>query len=152
MNRNGFTIVELLITIGVMSLLIAAATPNFVNFYQKWLLDSYAADLSSTVRLAQNKSMTGEDDAVFSIHLVAGNGGSFTMFKGTDFAGRNVAYDEAYVLPSAFSLAETVTGSDLLFTRTEGSTTTTGLVTLTWTDGGLSHGISVNSAGTVDPF
>jgi prepilin-type N-terminal cleavage/methylation domain-containing protein len=56
----GFTLVELLIVIGVMALLIYIGITSYVDFNRRQMLTQTAKDIASTIRLAQNKATSGE--------------------------------------------------------------------------------------------
>lgn len=152
MSSRGFSTVEMLVVIAVLALLVGVTVPKVANFYQRWTLDGAAHDLTSALRLAQSKSVQGEGDAVWSVRIVSGAGGEFTLFEGSNFGARDTAFDETYTLPSFLTVSETISGQDVIFTRTEGSSATTGTITISWPDGGLSRGVTINTLGTVDAF
>ena len=94
--------------------------------------------------------MTGRDDDVYSLHLVNGAGGGFTLYKGGDYGARDASFDEVHNLPAAFSLVDTIVDADIIFTKIEGTTTDTGTLTISWPRGSQSRTISLNSTGRVD--
>lgn len=151
-DQRGVTLVEMLVTVLVVVVLAGALLPRLSTFVQRSQLSSAKEELVSALRLAQTRSAAGDADDSWGVHLVPGVAGSFTLFKGDDFGTRDASYDLAYDLPGSLSLAETVTGSDVLFTRAEGGCTTPGTVTITWDDGGIDKGADVNALGAVDPF
>jgi len=147
---RGFTLAELLVTLGVVSLLVAASLPAFWNFLNKYQLDANGADLAATLRFAQRLAMESEGDSVYSVHLVSGASGSFTLYRGSVYATRDTDYDESHTLPATLSLTYTVPDADVTFTKVEGSTTDTGTITITWIDGGDTKAFSINEAGRID--
>lgn len=150
MNTRGLTVVELLVVIGIITLLVAASVPAYWNFLNRYQLDANAEDMAQVLRLAQSKTMQSEGDVVWSVHLVSGAGGSFTLFQGSTFVTRDTAFDEAHDLPASLSLSSTTPDADISFVKVEGSTADTGTITLDWPGGIESRVIGVNAAGRVD--
>ena len=150
MNRRGFTIIETILMVALLAIIVGLASPSFWNFLNKYQVDAMREDLVQLIRLAQSKSMQSEQGSAYSIHFTTGPGGSFILYRGTDFASRNTDYDEVHALPSALSLSSTLPDADLSFTKTEGATTDTGTLTIAWPVGNLSKTIEVNEVGTID--
>jgi len=58
-NFMGFTLVELLITIGIMGILTAAIIPSFDGFGKRQALTNASESLRSDISSAQNKAVSG---------------------------------------------------------------------------------------------
>lgn len=146
---RGFTLIELVLVVAFLLLLVAAATPAYVEFTAKYQLDANARDLEQLLRTAQNLSMATRDDDTYGVHLVSGAGGAFVLFKGASYAARDaVTFGEiSYALPGSISLSETVTGDDVVFGKVDGTTDDIGSMTLTGRSG--TRMITVNEAGRV---
>lgn len=149
MREDGFTLVELLLVLGIFVILTVAATPRFTNVYNRYSIDARRQDLVHALRIAQNKTMNGADDDVYSVQITPGDGGSFTIFKGTDYAGRDTDFDEVHTLPDSINLSDTVSDNEINFAQ-NGETTDTGEITLTWGQGSVSYTIDINAAGRID--
>jgi prepilin-type N-terminal cleavage/methylation domain-containing protein len=78
--KSGFTIVELLISIGILLLLFAIATINISplpsNTYQAANLDVLINDIRS------QQTMAMADDSSYGVHFESG---SYTLFKGSSY-------------------------------------------------------------------
>ncbi len=146
----GFTLVELLVVVGILAILSAAVGPKVIGFYSLYQLDSLSQELVQTMRMADMRAMQSEGSSPYSVHFVSGSGGSFTLYRGTNFALRDKNYDEVHSLPNSLSLNYSGAGPELSFTKLEGMTTNTGSITLTWPDGNQSKTVTVNSYGVVD--
>ena len=149
---KGFTLVEMLVTLGIVALIAAASMPAFWNFLNKYQLDANGRDLVHTLRQAQRLSMESEGGYAYSVHLITGAGGSYTLYRGSSYASRDTEYDDVHALPATLSLSYTVPDADVTFTKIEGSTSDTGTILITWDDGGESKGVSVNTVGRIDAF
>lgn len=149
-DNAGFSTVEVIVVTLIFSLLATLAVPKVADTYRKYSYVSAFGDLQHAIRFAQLRSMAGEGDDVFSIRLNAGAGGSFILFKGTDFGGRDTAYDETYALPGFLALSDTIADDDIIFERVTGKTADTGSISINWTGAGQIRTISLNAAGAVD--
>ena len=59
LNSKGFTLVELLVVVAIISGLAGFFVPKFINYSEFRELQNAASDLQSAVRLAQNNAQTG---------------------------------------------------------------------------------------------
>ncbi|WP_456379510.1 GspH/FimT family pseudopilin [Thiolapillus sp.] len=67
MRKNrGFTLVELLITVVVIAILVALATPSFRGLLDRNAAASTANDLLSSILLARSESIKREQPVIFS--------------------------------------------------------------------------------------
>ncbi|MBU0646084.1 prepilin-type N-terminal cleavage/methylation domain-containing protein [Patescibacteria group bacterium] len=149
-EQSGFSLIEALLVVALFVIIFAATSPRLISSYHRYRLEASTQDLVHTIRYAQNKSMTGRDNDVYSIRLVNGAGGSFVLYKGDDYDARDASFDEVHELPAAFSLTDTIADADIIFTRLEGGTTDTGTLTIAWPDGNQSRSLSLNPTGRVD--
>lgn len=149
-RQSGFSLIEALLVVALFVIIVAATSPRLINSYHRFRLEAYTQDLAHAIRFAQNKSMTGRDNDVYSIRLENGLGGRFTLYKGDDYAARDTGYDEVHNLSPAFSLTDTIVDTDIIFTKIEGSTADTGTITISWPAGSQSRTLSLNAAGRVD--
>ena len=60
--RNGFTIIELMVTVAIIAILVALAIPDFQRFIQKARIDSEILDLQSFLMRARGEAIKlGQD-------------------------------------------------------------------------------------------
>ncbi|MDR0528045.1 MAG: GspH/FimT family pseudopilin [Zoogloeaceae bacterium] len=69
----GFTLVELMITIGVIAVLAAWALPNFQKLRQDTQVSAYSTDLFSDLQFAKSEATRRSRDVLFEVS--ANNGG-----------------------------------------------------------------------------
>ncbi len=149
-NSRGLTLIEVLVVIAILTLMALAIVPKAMRVSTPYQLDATLQDFVQVVRLAQTRAMQSEGSSAYSVHLVAGSGGSFTLYRGTTYASRDTNYDEVHTLPNALTLSYTVPDTDINFTKLEGATTDVGGVTISWPDGNMSKAVTINSYGLVD--
>jgi len=150
LRARGMSLVEMLIVIGILGILAAVVTPRLISFYSAYQLDALTQDLVQTIRFAEMHSMQSEGSSAYSVHLVSGSGGTFTLYRGTNFAARDTNYDEVHTLPGSLALNFSGTGPDITFSKLEGTTTNAGAVTISWPDGNQARTVTITSYGVLD--
>ncbi len=149
-KNSGITLLEILVVLSIMGVLSVGMSPKILNFYNRFQLDAGFQDIIQVIRIAEIKAMQSEGGSPYSVHLVTGLGGSFTLFRGTDYVNRDINYDEYHKLPSAINLTfGSGTSTDMIFSKYEATTTSTGTLSLDWPDGNLTKSFSINSYGVI---
>jgi len=122
--NQGFSLIEILITVAIITILAAGAMVSFNTSRNVRDLVTSSQDTLSVLRLAQSKTLAGENDSAWGVHLAAGQ---IILFKGNTFAGSPLTV--VYPLPGSIEIA-TITlnggGNDIIFKRVTGETDQTG--------------------------
>lgn len=120
--KQGFTVLELLVVMGVFALLIGFVTLNLFNLKARASLATTADTLVSDLKIAQIKAMTGDP---------TGTGLNLATYSFGDF------------VTAASSL-----GPNIVFAKGSGETTS-GTITLTDSANGEQKIITINKLGVV---
>jgi prepilin-type N-terminal cleavage/methylation domain-containing protein len=139
----GFTLVELLLSVVIISLITGMSLPVYASFVKRNDLDLTAQSLVSALRRAQTYAEAVNYDSAWSVEVQAS---SVILFRGTSFGSRNTAFDETTSMPG------TITPSglgEIQFAKFTGVPNATGTITLTSnvTD---TRVITINAKGMVD--
>ena len=121
---KGFTLLEIALSIGVLTLIGALSLVSFVNSRRVRDLTVAGADTLSVLRLAQAKAVAGEDASAWGVRLEQSR---TLLFRGTDYASATLT--TAYPLPATVEIANVVLqggGSELVFRRLDGRTSQPG--------------------------
>lgn len=156
--RAGFTLVELLVALAIISLLGGLGFANYRAFSQRQLLAQAARELRSDLRLAANLVLTGEKPGVCS-------GGTLSGYR-VNFSGAKTYLVEARCDVSGSQESETVKTVNLPGTSTEvifnpipspilfkvvgQGTDVVGTATITLSGFGQTESVTVNAAGGVE--
>ena len=143
MNQNGFTLIEVLLSVAILTLLTGLSLPVYETFMRRNDLDLTTQQVAAALRRAQTYARSVNRDSVWGVEVQTG---TVTLFQGTNFATRNQNYDETFSIPS------TVTASGLSgvqFAKLNETPNTTGTITLT-SNANASRTITVNAKGMVE--
>jgi len=108
-KKNGFTTLELMVSIGIVALLTAIAVPSYISWLPGYRLRAAAGDVYSAMQMARLRAV--KENGRVGISFTNGNGknGKFTVFVDSDNSGiyepnkdRVVQYGE---MPGTVSLS-----------------------------------------------
>jgi prepilin-type N-terminal cleavage/methylation domain-containing protein len=147
--NQGFTMVELLLVMGIFTVLSSIATVSLAKFERNASLSSEVNTIIPDLKEQQIKAMAGDGEGSgsinnYGVHITAT---SYTLFQGTYVAGNSS--NLVVTLPANIQLSTTFPSSEILFAK--GSGEVTGPNTLTLTDMTNSHTktITINKYGVI---
>ena len=142
-NNKGFTLIELVITIAIISILAGLSIPVYLNFQTRNDLSISAHSLSHIYRRAQKMSQGVVGDETWGVDVASGQ---ITLFKGISYVARDTGFDEPIVIPGN----TVVTGlSEVVFDKLTGDPQQTGITTLTSVNGEVET-VQINSKGMAE--
>jgi len=144
LNKRGFTLIEILLVLALMTVVAAIMIPISVDYQQRNNLDVAQNIFVQNIRRAQQLSMSGELDSHWGVKVIPGD---IVIYKGNDYASRDTSYDEKFdfiISPAIISSGTT----EYNFSPVTGiPSPTTG--TVFFTDNAYSKQVSVNEKGIV---
>ena len=66
-NRQGYSLVEMMVVVAIISVLTAVAVPNFIIWNQKWQLKSEVANLAGTLGFARMTALNQNVPVVVTV-------------------------------------------------------------------------------------
>jgi prepilin-type N-terminal cleavage/methylation domain-containing protein len=84
-NSPAFTLLELMIVIGILVILTTLTLPYGVNFYNARALDEETANVASILERARTHAISGKEDSDWGVQFVSTN--QYTIFKGSTCGG-----------------------------------------------------------------
>lgn len=143
MNQNGFTLIEVLLSVAILTILTGLSLPVYESFMRRNDLDITAQQLAASLRRAQTYARSVNHDTVWSVRVQPT---VVTLFQGTDYASRNTAYDESFSVPSTVTTSGL---SEIQFAKLSAAPNTSGTITLT-SNANATRTITVNAKGMVE--
>lgn len=139
---RSFTLIEIIIALGILGLLVSLTLPMGMNFYRIQQLESSSQEIMQTLRLAQQKAVFQERDSSFGVYF---SPSAYILFQGASYGSRNTEYDESFNLPSVLSLSGL---PEVVFSKMEGKPSSAGNIVLTSASG--IRTININELGRVN--
>ena len=139
-HMRGFTVFEILIVMGIFTIMVGIAAPTQLGFYLNYQFDSETDLLTALLHQARNLSMVNYNEASHGLYVLSDQ---FVVFEGDSYAARVQANDKKY--PRNTDVA--VSGAtEIVFTSLSGATAST---TFNLNDTRKSRDIFVNPEGLI---
>jgi prepilin-type N-terminal cleavage/methylation domain-containing protein len=142
MNQHGFTLVELLLSVAIMTMLIGLSLPVYETFVRRNDLDLTTQNVASAIRRAEVYARGVKNDSTWSVEFLSSG---ITIFKGPTYSTRDTSYDETVSLPGSVSISG---DSEMIFSKLSGTPDAAGTVTLT-SSANDTRTVVVNAKGMV---
>lgn len=141
-DRGGFTLIEIIIAIGILTILSGLGLIFSVDFYRSYSLDS---ERNMVVSVLQKVRSRAQNNINQSLHGVSFQSNGYVLFQGASYALRDSDYDE--IIPKNLTIG--VSGiSEAIFEQLNGNSQTIGDVSLD--NGKRTLIISINNEGKID--
>ncbi|HYM65488.1 MAG TPA: type II secretion system protein [Candidatus Sulfotelmatobacter sp.] len=119
-ENRGFTLIELVVVMGILIMLFSFASFNFVGVQRKTSINSFADDLVSDIASQQTKAMVGVGTSSGDNYGIYFQSDKYILFKGTSYSANDpnnftVSLDSG----SSFS-SVTFPGSSIIFSSISG--------------------------------
>lgn len=153
MRQRAFTLVEILVVVGIIVLFLGLSIPALRSFQQVSHLENTGKEVVAALRLAQSRTLASEGALRYGVHFDTTTAPhQYTLFQGESFAARDPVKDEVWVLNkaveiSAISLGE---GNEVVLSRLTGQTSVQGTITFRQiADPTQTKTVSILSSGAV---
>lgn len=123
-SPKGFTLLEVAISVGIVVLIGTISLVSFINSRNVRDLTTSGQNVLSVLRLAQSKTLGGEDNAQWGVRLEQSQ---FILFRGATYSGSTLT--QAYAIPSSIEIVNiNLSGgtSEVVFRRLTGQTDQSG--------------------------
>ncbi|MBI5356233.1 type II secretion system protein [Candidatus Collierbacteria bacterium] len=140
-KKRGFTLLELLLSVAIISLLAGLSLPVYRTLLSKNDLDIAAVTIAQSVRRAQVLSQAVDGDINWGVKIQSG---SIVVFKGASYAARDINFDETFDVPTTIGVSG---ATEIVFAKFTGLPQTTGTVSLSSETN--SRSVTINEKGMV---
>lgn len=131
--KNSFTLIELLIIVGVIAIISAISFTAFHGFQSSSDLENSLEELINTLRLAQQKTIASEGASSRGVYFATSTSPyQYVLFKGASYVLRDALKDEIHKLPSSVMISSINLGgsSEVVFDQISGISLSQGSVVL----------------------
>lgn len=142
MDKKGFTLLEVLLSISLMAILTAIGIPVYRSLQQRSDLEVSGGTIAQSLRRAQIRSITMEGDSAWGVNI---DQNQATIFKGDNFPSRDIGYDEIYDLSGIIQFSGL---SEVVFSKVTGLPSAVGDILIGNVND--SKTITINEKGMVD--
>lgn len=142
MQHYGFTLIEVLLSVAVMSIVAGLSAPLYHSFQARNELDITATTVAQSMRRAQVFAQGSDGDISSGVRVQLG---SVTVFRGATYASRDASLDEIFEVPPSITPSGV---EEIVFTKFTGLPTATGTTTLTSNTNEI-RTININAKGMV---
>ena len=145
LNKKGFTLVEVLMVIGIAAVIFVFSTPYSIKFYRANMLDDAQSNVIDALGRARHYAVLQKNDSNFGVHISVASS-SYTLFQTPDmtYDNRVQANDEVFPVNSNLVFSTT---TDIIFYKLTGLVSTTSTTTISYEN--LTRGILVEESGNI---
>ena len=136
MRKKGFTLVEILIVVAITVIIGTLLYMNLGSKKNRTVFDGVVRQAVSTLREAQNKSITQSSSSGWGVHFDNAAAPSFSLFYGSSYSTTTSV--SVVKLPVGINYANIASGSsqDATFAQLSGMPSSSGPIILQYTAGG----------------
>ncbi|MFH1188835.1 MAG: type II secretion system protein [bacterium] len=144
-SKKGFSLLEMLLSIAIISLIGGLSLPIYYSFQARNDLDLATDVITQVVRRAEILSRTMTYDDGWGVYITSGTA---TLFKGSDYTSRDTSYDEiSSIAPSVQISGGAV---EITFIKMTGNPISAPItITLNSTSANNISIITINEKGTI---
>jgi len=144
-DQRGFTLIEMLLSVGLIAMLAGLSLPIYASFNSRDDLDLSTQELAGMLRRAETYACNVDGDNSWGVKVQSG---SAVLFKGSSYATRDTTQDETDSIPATITIGGTV--SEVVFSKLTAAPNTSGTITLTQPATNDVRTITLNAKGMVD--
>lgn len=152
MVKRGFTLVELILVMGIIALLLAIGSFGFANTYSATSLTSATDLLQSDLKTQQSSAMGGlsGDSSLNTGWGIKFYSDHYIQFTGSTFNSSDPA-NISTELPTSVTISTSLPSDTIVFDHASGEFNgyTAGNDSVTISNGSTSHTITLNQYGTI---
>ncbi len=141
-SSEGFTILEVVMVIGILSLIFLIGVPLTFDFYIDYQLVAERDNFIAIAQQARDAAMAGEGGTDHGVYVT---GDGYVLFEGESYASRSIDQDLDI---SRSDLIEIIGPIEIIFDSLSGRTSPS--ASFSMTNGRKIFGIDVNTEGNIN--
>jgi prepilin-type N-terminal cleavage/methylation domain-containing protein len=114
--KSGFTLIEVLIVLGLIAILSTMVVMYSVTFYGNTLLQEDSEYVLNALRKARSYAITGKEDSDWGVKFIEAED-KYVVFKGNRYTERDTDYDLEFEIVSSYQ----IDFDEVVFQKTTGT-------------------------------
>ena len=144
--KKGFTLIEVLIVIGIMAIIAGVTAVSFSSFNKTEILNRAKGDSLALFARARSESLSAKAGSVYGIQI---GDTTLTFFENTYSAGNPENYTLSFQAPLVISTTS-IGGNEVLFEKLTGRTSNTGYIVLNYPPSNSYATVTISSLGIAE--
>lgn len=148
--KKGFTVLELLIVLGIIGLLVRIIIPGLASFRNNQILKNNTQDIVSLLNQARSDTLSSLNSTNYGVHIETSRVVYFVGSNFTEPNSSNVVYtlDSNLQIPSSGGINLNGGGANVVFDRLTGDTNNYGTIVIRLSsDATKQRTITINKTG-----
>ena len=146
-SRSGFTLLELLMVMGIASILLSLTTINLTKVHRNVSVSASSDTLIADLKSQQIKAMSGSDNESFGIHFSSSN--SYILFKGTPYVADPADFTVTLDDPITVAITNPPANQEIIFSKVSGEVGEEKTIRITNTAGSEEQTLTINKLGVI---
>ena len=148
-KQSGFTLMELLIVIGIFVVIGVLSIPFYGNWQITMPIDIAVNDLVELCKLAQARSEAGFNNSAHGVYFLFGSEDKVILYQGKNYALRDQDFDYQIIFDSALSLSTSWDGNEINFSLSSGMPSATGTIMIKHIADNKIGEVNINNLGVI---
>ena len=147
--KKGFTLSEVLVVLGMLSVISVVVFSIFITFRKSQSLDLDVETIVETLNQARSQTLSSYNGSVYGVHFIYPK---IILFTGNTYSANDSLNKEILLNASNVTLTTSLVGggSDVIFNRLTGSTAQSGTIVLSAPSISKTKTINIYSTGLIE--
>lgn len=141
-SQFGLTLVEIIIAVGILTLIAGLGLIVGLDFYQRYSLDSERDAIVAVLRKSRSSSMGNLNQQPYGVFFESNR---YIAFQGNSYAARQQTHDQIFNMSPSVKAAGV---QEVVFQQLSGDSNASGSINLS--SGAINRTISINYEGKID--
>jgi prepilin-type N-terminal cleavage/methylation domain-containing protein len=147
--QRGFTVIELLVSLGIIIVLSAVIITTFIQFKKNQALSKDTETVVEVLSQARNQTLSSKNSSAYGVHFASNK---ITLFTGNAYSVSDPANQDFNLnsTDTVLTISLTGSGTDVVFNRLTGETSQDGTVIISSPGLSQSKTVTIYKTGVIE--